>query len=218
MIKPDWPDIDSVFLDLDGTLLDLHFDNHFWLEYLPVCYAERKEVPLDVAREELYSRYQSVDGTLKWYCLDYWSERLGLDVVSLKHHQSHRIAVHPHVEDFLEKLQRIGKRIVLLTNGHPDGLALKMEKTGLSDYFDRLITSHAIGWAKEEAAFWPALQMYEPFDPGRTLFIDDNLHVLAAAEQFGIANLLAVKRPDSQGQEKDTAHFQAIEDYREMVG
>ena len=35
-----WSDIDTVLLDMDGTLLDLHFDNHFWLEHLPQRYAE----------------------------------------------------------------------------------------------------------------------------------------------------------------------------------
>ena len=35
-----WPQIDTVFLDMDGTLLDLHFDNHFWREHMPRRYAE----------------------------------------------------------------------------------------------------------------------------------------------------------------------------------
>ncbi|HBT55971.1 MAG TPA: haloacid dehalogenase, partial [Pseudomonas sp.] len=30
-----WNAIDTVLLDMDGTLLDLHFDNHFWLEHMP---------------------------------------------------------------------------------------------------------------------------------------------------------------------------------------
>ena len=38
---PDWENIETVLLDMDGTLLDLHFDNHFWLQHVPVCYAEK---------------------------------------------------------------------------------------------------------------------------------------------------------------------------------
>lgn len=30
-----WKTIDTVLLDMDGTLLDLHFDNHFWLSLVP---------------------------------------------------------------------------------------------------------------------------------------------------------------------------------------
>mgnify|MGYP002053922159 CR=1 FL=1 len=36
----DWNHIESVFLDLDGTLLDLHFDNHFWVEFVPEHFAQ----------------------------------------------------------------------------------------------------------------------------------------------------------------------------------
>ena len=36
MLPLAWRDIDTVLLDMDGTLLDLHYDNHFWLE--PVSY------------------------------------------------------------------------------------------------------------------------------------------------------------------------------------
>ena len=36
----DWSQIDTVLLDMDGTLLDLRFDNHFWLELVPRRFAE----------------------------------------------------------------------------------------------------------------------------------------------------------------------------------
>ncbi len=32
---PAWSRIDVVCLDMDGTVLDLRFDNRFWLEMLP---------------------------------------------------------------------------------------------------------------------------------------------------------------------------------------
>ncbi|MCP4043692.1 MAG: haloacid dehalogenase, partial [Gammaproteobacteria bacterium] len=31
-----WNSIHTVLLDMDGTLLDLHFDNQFWLEHVPL--------------------------------------------------------------------------------------------------------------------------------------------------------------------------------------
>ena len=30
-----WSEIDTVMFDMDGTLLDLHFDNFFWLKLVP---------------------------------------------------------------------------------------------------------------------------------------------------------------------------------------
>ena len=35
MTLPDWQEIDTVLLDMDGTLLDLHYDNYFWLTHIP---------------------------------------------------------------------------------------------------------------------------------------------------------------------------------------
>ncbi|HNG60363.1 MAG TPA: haloacid dehalogenase, partial [Cellvibrionaceae bacterium] len=36
-----WQAIDTLLLDMDGTLLDLHYDNYFWLEYLPRAFAAK---------------------------------------------------------------------------------------------------------------------------------------------------------------------------------
>ncbi|MCK4586177.1 MAG: haloacid dehalogenase, partial [Gammaproteobacteria bacterium] len=58
----DWKKIKTVLLDMDGTLLDLHFDNHFWLEHMPRRFAEAKGVALEDARAELLSRYKEVEG------------------------------------------------------------------------------------------------------------------------------------------------------------
>ena len=39
----DWNAINTVLLDMDGTILDLHFDNYFWKEYVPQKYAEKTQ-------------------------------------------------------------------------------------------------------------------------------------------------------------------------------
>ncbi|MCW8955756.1 MAG: haloacid dehalogenase, partial [Gammaproteobacteria bacterium] len=80
----DWPRIHSVFLDLDGTLLDLHYDNHFWLEHVPVRYAERHGLDHAEAMDVLNNKYSQVLGSLNWYCVDYWSRELELDIPELK--------------------------------------------------------------------------------------------------------------------------------------
>jgi HAD superfamily hydrolase (TIGR01509 family) len=194
----DWTQVDTVFLDMDGTLLDLHFDNHFWLRHVPRRYAERRGLALEQARTELMERYRSVEGTLEWYCVDRWSRELGLDIALLKEEVDHLIAVHPHVPEFLERLAAAGKRRVLVTNAHQKAIALKMERTRLAGHFDRIVCAHELGLPKEHAEFWYRLHAVEPFDPQRTLFVDDSPAVLESAHGYGFRWLVAVLKPDSQ--------------------
>jgi putative hydrolase of the HAD superfamily len=213
----DWNQIDTVLLDMDGTLLDLHFDNHFWLEYVPNQFAEAQGISLEQAKQDLYTRYESRTGTLDWYCVDHWSRELGLDIVLLKEEIDHLIAVHPHVIDFLDQLMCAGKRRVLVTNAHQKTLALKMEKTRLAGFFDQVISSHQLGLPKENTEFWSRLQNICPFDKERTLFVDDSTSVLASAKDYGIRWLLAVLRPDSKGPVREVEGYPAIHDFKEVT-
>ncbi len=214
---PDWERIDTVLLDMDGTLLDLHFDNHFWLEHVPARYAARHGLSLPAAKAECQRRYAQVAGTLDWYCIDHWTEQLGLDIVQLKQEVDHLIAVLPHVPEFLDLLGRADKRRVLVTNAHHASLALKMERTALHHRLDALISSHEIGLAKEHPDFWPRLREREPFDPERTLFIDDSLPVLRAARDYGIGQLLAIRHPDRSQPVREIDEFPAVVDFDEVI-
>lgn len=216
-VRLSWPQIQTVLLDMDGTLLDLRFDNHFWRELVPVRYAERHGMPLEQARTEVAARTRRVEGTLDWYCLDYWSRELGLDVVALKYEIEHLIAVHPHVRDFLVALHAAGRRVALVTNAHGQSLTMKMEKTGLADYFDTLVCAHDLGLAKEQPDFWPRLRAREPFDPATTLLVDDNLSVLRSAQSYGIAHLVSVLWPDSSAPPRLPGEFPAIHDFSELL-
>ena len=206
----DWTRIDTVLLDMDGTLLDLHFDNYFWLEHVPQRYAQARAMPLDAARDALHARYRDIQGTLDWYCVDHWSRELGLDIALLKEEVEHLIAVHPNVVEFLDLLADAGRRRVLVTNAHQKSLQLKMRRTRLRDRLDHVVCAHDIGLPKEDADFWPRLQTITPFDPARTLFVDDSLPVLRSAQRYGIANLLAILEPDTRQVRREVDEFPAV--------
>lgn len=213
----DWPQIRSVFLDMDGTLLDLHFDNHFWQAHVPQRYAERHGLSQADAEAMLLPRYQRVAGTMNWYCVDYWTRELQLDIARLKEEVSHLIAIHPHVPAFLEAARNAGKRVVLVTNAHHKSLALKMQRTRLADRFDAVISAHDLGIPKEHPEFWAKLQNVEAFQRESTLLVDDSLPVLRSAQNYGIRHLRAVYRPDTQQGDKEVGEFDAIRDFREIT-
>jgi HAD superfamily hydrolase (TIGR01509 family) len=212
-----WSDVDTVLLDMDGTLLDLHYDNHFWMEHLPQRYADLHGTSLAMAKLELQPLFRDNAGSLNWYCLDFWSRELKLSVRELKLETAHLIALRPDADTFLAAIKAAGKRVIMITNAHRDSLSLKLERIELAPYFERLISSHDYGYPKENQLFWEALQADTDFDPARSLFIDDTLPILRSARRYGIAHLLAVREPDSRKGPKDTEEFAAVADYRELI-
>ena len=212
-----WRDIDTVLLDMDGTLLDLHYDNHFWLEQLPQRYAELHGISRAMAELELMPLFERNAGQLKWYCLDFWSAELKIPVRELKLETADLIALRPDADTFLAAIKNAGKRVILITNAHRDSLSLKLERIELAPYFERLISSHDYGFPKESPQFWDALHADTGFDPARSLFIDDTLPILRSARDYGVRHLLAVKQPDSKKGPKDTEEFAALGDYRDLL-
>ena len=213
----DWNNINTVLLDMDGTLLDLHFDNFFWLEHLPQRFAERYNQHETQAKQHLQQRFHREKGQLNWYCLDYWSTQLGLDIVALKREIADKITIRPHVEAFLRALQLSGRECILVTNAHRDSLSLKMELAPIQPFFDAMVVSHDYGQAKEQAAFWPILQRHFGFDPQSTLLIDDTEAVLDAARAYGIHHLLTLHQPDSQQAPRAELNYPAFLHFDEIM-
>jgi putative hydrolase of the HAD superfamily len=212
----DWNQIDTVLLDMDGTLLDLHFDNFFWLEHLPKRYAEIHQVDFATATQRLTENIRQYEGTLQWYCLEFWSHQLDVDIRSLKEEIKHKIQIRPHVKEFLARLRAHRKKCLLVTNAHPQSLSLKLEVTAIDKDLDIIVSSHEFSHPKEAQEFWHALQAREYFDPARTLFIDDTARILQSAQTFGIKYLLGIHQPDSQIARKMDA-FPAIHHFDEIM-
>jgi putative hydrolase of the HAD superfamily len=214
----EWHRFDTVLLDMDGTLLDLRFDNYFWQELIPSRYAALHGLPRAEAVALLEPRFAAARGTLEWYCLDHWSCELGLDVAALKREAEDHIDFLPDVPEFLAAVRELGKRSVLVTNAHRGSLAVKLERTGLQDFVDATHSSHDLGLPKEDPGFWARLRSIEPFDPARTLLVDDSLPVLRSAHAYGIARVIAILRPDSSRPAQAPADgFHGVESVAELL-
>ncbi len=212
-----WRDIETVLLDLDGTLLDLAFDNHFWRQRVPEAFAQRRAITLAQARAELRPRFAAREGTLDWYCIEYWSRELELDIRALKQEAAHQIRWLPGAREFLGRVRALGKRLVLITNAHPIALAIKDARTEVISYFDAGFSSHRFGAPKESAQFWRELAKVERFDPARSLFVDDSVHVLRAARGAGVGLIYAVRMPDSSCAASTHQEFPAVDAVAELL-
>jgi putative hydrolase of the HAD superfamily len=213
----DWSCIDTVLVDMDGTLLDLHFDNLFWREIVPQRYARLRGMTVAAAQDSLAPRFEAKVGTLEWYCLDHWTRDLGMDLKTLKHEHRAHIRFLAVAQDFLTSARARGKRLVVVTNAHRDTFAVKAEHVGLERLVDSVVCSHDFAAPKESADFWRALERHEPFDADRTLLIEDSLPVLAAARAYGLRHTLAIRRPDSTQPPRATPGFLGVDGVFELV-
>jgi len=213
----DWSKIKTVLLDMDGTLLDLHFDWNFWMDVIPQAYADKNAISLEQAKELIHTKIHSQTGTLNWYCLDYWTEALNLPVAKLKHELRHQIKVHPEVMDFLAFLKDQNKTVVMVTNAHRDSLAIKLEMTEIEPYFDHLISAHDFGMPKEDIAIWSQIHNVVAYNPQRTLLIDDNIHALSTAKEYGIKHLLCATFVSPKLDPIDPKEFISFSRYSEIM-
>lgn len=218
-IFPDfsWDSIDTVLLDMDGTLLDKHFDDYFWEVYVPEHYSLIHDISVEEAKKQLLARYREVEDTLEWTDLEYWSHELGLDIPELKMRVNHMIGIHPYVVEFLEFCLTARKKLYLITNAHSRTLSIKLEKTSIGPWFDRVICAEEVGLAKEDPEFWSKLETMLDFDPKRTLLADDTEKVLRSADQYGMGQLIYVARSSSMQAVSYSATYPSIDYFKELM-
>lgn len=217
MLNINWHHIDLVMFDMDGTLLDLAFDNFFWQHAVPLAWAEANQHSHDAAKQILYPQFKAQEGHLNWYSLPYWSDALKLDLTALKAQHQDNIRLRPQAIQLLQKLQQAGKTLWLVTNAHPEALDIKMQQTGIADHFSHLISSHDLGHAKEHPMFWEKLEQQYDFDKQRSVFIDDSESVLHAAKSYGIHHVISIVQPDSSLPARQALKFPALDQLMDLT-
>ena len=215
--KAAFEECETLMLDMDGTVLDLAYDNFMWLTHVPERYAEANDMSVADARKLLYTEFRKAGGDLRWYCIDHWSEFLGLDIIQLHRDHHHRIDFLPGAREFLEIVSERHIRVLMVTNSHVETLNLKDEVTGVTGYFDGIHSSHDYGYAKERQEFWHALQEAVDFDPATTMFVDDTHTVLQSAAVYGVEKLVAISRPDTSEPHRESGDFVEVEGVGDLL-
>jgi putative hydrolase of the HAD superfamily len=161
--------------------------------------------------------YRSVDGELAWTDLDYWTKRVGIDVVAMHKELDHMIGFLPGAEEFLLHLRRLGKRVTIVTNAHSTGVSVKVAKTGLDRYVNRIVDAFEVGYLKMRPEYWPNCQHLLGFDPSRSLFMDDDEGCLMAAKEFGVAHLVHSAKSSSQLPPSPLSQFFSIAGFAQLL-
>ena len=208
----DWRSIDDVLLDMDGTLLDLHYDATFWLNNVHSIVANLTGEPEHVIQERFHRELKKHEGTLAWYCTDYWADFFGIDLIEAKQQLAHLIRFRPHAEQFLNVLNSLPLRTLIATNAHPDVIKLKLNVVPLEDMVDGIVSSHQYGVAKEHPDFWRALFDEYAINPDRALFMDDSSKVLDAADRAGVREVVEIRHPNLSEPPRSTWK-QGIDDF-----
>lgn len=219
--RVDWTKVDHVLLDMDGTLLDLAFDNDFWGHQIHAHYAALHNVSYDNVVAKFEPIFRSVEGSLNWYSTDHWTQQYGFDIIALSQSFKDEIRWLDHAQQFLLGLRDGGIKTTILTNAHPDIVELKHSVVGIRDYVGDVISSHEIGYAKEHPLFWEdALAMTgiskNEISDNRVLFFDDSVPVLNAAISAGIHYSVMICAPDSTRPKKMSSTRYAINSFDDI--
>ena len=212
-IHIDWDSIDTVLLDMDGTLLDLHFDYHFWTVHLPKKYCQIHHADLSEITRYIASRLEEKQGQLEWYSTDYWSDQFQLNIIKAQEDIKHLISERAQALEFLNQLGDMQKKRILITNSDRPSIQLKFANCKIEPLLDEVISSHDYQAAKEQQKFWHYLQGNIDFNPDTTIFIDDSEAVLDSAQQFGIKHLLSIKEPISSQLRQADSKYPMVENY-----
>ena len=211
-----WDKIKTILLDMDGTLLDLNYDNHVWNHALPEAYAKEHSINLEDARSALITHMQEIHGTIDFYSFNYWTAYTKLDIVELHRGYTELIEFRPGAKAFLNWAKRSNKTTIIATNAHPDSIKIKDEASNISSLVDHVVSSHQYACPKENSSFWQNLKEDYDIDEKKSIFIDDNAPVLDSSKNFGIAYNLIVSRPDSQKPKKTGLPYPAFDHYADI--
>jgi HAD superfamily hydrolase (TIGR01549 family) len=121
-----------ISFDVDGTLVDLEYNDLIWFKEIPELIAKKKRISFEKSLKYVGEEYNKVgEHNLNWYDINYWVTYFGLKVSPnniLDKYES-QIKIFPEVISLLEELKE--NFILIIISSMPrEFLIPKMKKLG----------------------------------------------------------------------------------------
>ncbi|ASJ06654.1 HAD family hydrolase [Thermococcus pacificus] len=209
----------AVFFDIDGTLLT---EMPLIELFLPQVY-EKLSKKLGIDRESARERFlREIFGrrdTYDWHDWNFFFKLFDLDMdySELMKRYPHKIHVYPDTLPTLEWLKGEGYKLGVITSG-PAYQRLKLELTGLSGYFDVIVTRDDVKAIKPEPKIFLHALENAGVEPEEALMVGDSL----SQDVYGAKNVgmtaVWINRDGEPGYHMADYEIRTLHELRKILG
>ena len=180
----------AILSDLDGVILDQHYDRKFWQSWLPEHVANQTNQSIEKIQIEIQLKIDGQKGTLNWYDLNYWDDLLDVDCMEIIKEQEEKPSFLEGSLEALQELSTLKNPKHILTNGDPRLQEYKAEARNFLQFFDSIFYSMHAGYPKEKKEFWTLARHNLNLDFEDSIFIDDDFKVVTIAVKAGVKRVI----------------------------
>jgi len=127
--------LEIISFDLDGTLVDLEYNDLIWFKEIPELVAKKKKISFEKSLKLIHEEYTKLgEHDLNWYDINYWISYFGIEISPNKIFEKYepQVKIYPEVIPLLEELKK-NFILIVITAMPREFLVPKMKK--LEKYF-----------------------------------------------------------------------------------
>ncbi len=137
------PEVEVLSFDVDGTLVSKRFTDAVWLRAIPEEYARKEGLCFEDAYRVVKREYEKVgEENIRWYMIDYWLDKFGLDISAEELFLRYRteVEVYEEVPYVLRKLSEAGYELVISSNAAIEFIEFQIPAT-LRSFFSHIFSA-----------------------------------------------------------------------------
>ena len=124
-----------ISFDVDGTLVDLEYNDLIWFKEIPELVAKKKKISFEKSLKFVHEEYAKLgEHNLNWYDINYWISYFGIEISPDKIFEKYepQVKIYPEVIPLLEELKK--KYILIVITAMPREFLIPKMKN-LEKYF-----------------------------------------------------------------------------------